>query len=88
MKKEVKNETEEKMDLLDDNKKNEIYKLQKKPNLEEDEKYDYLEEKYEKYRVEDLDFISQSSNEDIEEKINKMIELRKKINKEKNRCNC
>ena len=78
MKKEVKNETEEKMDLLDDNKKNEIYKLQKKPNLEEDEKYDYLEEKYEKYRVEDLDFISQSSNEDIEEKINKMIELRKK----------
>ena len=78
MKKKVKNETEEKMDLLDDNKKNEIYKIQKKQNLEEDEKYEYLEEKYEKYRVEDLDFISQSSNEDIEEKINKMIELRKK----------
>ena len=78
MKKKLKNETEEKMDLLDDNKKNELYKLQKKPNIEEDEKYDYLEKKYEKYRVEDLDFISQSSNEDIEEKINKMIELRKK----------
>ena len=78
MKRNKKNETEEKMDLLDANTKNDIYKLQKKTKEEEDEKYNDLEIKYGKYRIEDFDLYSQSSNEDIETKMNKMIQIKKK----------
>ena len=78
MRKKGKKETEEKIDLLDENQKNDIYKIQKKTKEEEDEKYEDIDERYEKYRIEDLDFISQSSNEDIETKMNKMIQIKKK----------
>ena len=79
MRNNAKNETEEKMDLLETNNKKDIYKIQKKTKSQEDEKYDDLDTKYEKYRIEDIDFISQSSNEeDIESKMNKMIQIKKK----------
>ena len=79
MRNNAKNETEEKMDLLETNTKKDIYKIQKKTKSQEDEKYDDLDTKYEKYRIEDIDFISQSSNEeDIESKMNKMIQIKKK----------
>ena len=74
MKKYGKKETEEKMDLLEtkeDN--NNIYKLQKRTNGEDED-----EDEYEKYRVEEIDFISQSSNDDIETKMKKMIEIKRK----------
>ena len=79
MKKEIKNETEEKMDLLETKgNNNNIYKLQKKLKNKEEDKLDDLDNMYEKYRVEDIDFISQSSSDDIETKMNKMIEIKKK----------
>ena len=79
MKKEIKNETEEKMDLLETKgNNNNIYKLQKKLINKEEDKLDDLDNMYEKYRVEDIDFISQSSSDDIETKMNKMIEIKKK----------
>ena len=72
MKKNRKNETEERMDLLETKKNyNDIYKLQKREKDED-------EDNYEKYRVEDIDFYSQSSNDDIETKMNKMIEIKRK----------
>ena len=81
MKKNVKNETEEKMDLLDTNIKQDIYKIQKKPKELEDEKYNALDIKYAKYKIDDdndIDLMSQSSSDDIEAKMNKMIEVKKK----------
>ena len=78
MKKKVKNETEEKIDLLDNHPKKDIYKIQKKPKGLEDEKYNELDKKYEKYKIEDDDYISQSSSDDIESKMYKMIEVKKK----------
>ena len=77
-KNEKKFETEEKMDLLETPDKNNIYKLKKKEKDKEDSKLDDTN-LYEEYRIEDLDdLISQSSNEDIETKMNKMIEIKKK----------
>ena len=81
MKKNVKNETEEKMDLLDTNIKQDIYKIQKKPKELEDEKYNALDIKYANYQIDDdndIDLMSQSSSDDIEAKMNKMIEVKKK----------
>ena len=37
-----------------------------------------LDELYSKYLIEDLDFLSQSSNDDIDTKMNKMINIIKK----------
>ena len=73
-KKAKKNITEEKMDLLDTKNKEDIYKLQKKTKAQKEDEKDI----YEKYRVEDLELISQSSSEDIETKINEMIQIKKK----------
>ena len=73
-KKAKKNITEEKMDLLDTKSKEDIYKLKKKTKAQKEDEKDI----YEKYRVEDLDLISQSSSEDIETKINEMIQIKKK----------
>ena len=72
MKKNRKNETEEKMDLLEgkDNNNN-LYKLQKREKREN-------EDQYEQFRVEDITFISESSNDDIETKMKKMIEIKRK----------
>ena len=78
MKNKAKNETEEKMDLLDEDTQNNLYKIIKKTKEQEDEKYDDIDTIYEQYRIEDIDFISQSSNEDIESKMNKMIQIKKK----------
>ena len=78
MKKKTKSETEGKKFLINTNPKKDIYKIQKKTKEEEDEKNEDIDTKYEKYRIEDLDFISQSSNEDIESKMNKMIQIKKK----------
>ena len=79
MKNKAKNETEEKMDLLDTDIQNDIYKIKKKTKEQEDEKYDDdIDTIYEQYRIEDIDFISQSSNEDIDSKVNKMIQIKKK----------
>ena len=73
-KKAKKNITEEKMDLLDTKNKEDIYKIKKKTKAQKEDEKDI----YEKYRVEDLELISQSSSEDIETKINEMIQIKKK----------
>ena len=78
MKNKTKNETEEKMDLLDTDTQNDIYKIKKKTKDLEDEKYDDIDTIYEQYRIEDIDFISESSNEDIDSKMNKLIQIKKK----------
>ena len=73
-KKAKKNITEEKMDLLDTKNKEDIYKIQKKTKAKKEDEKDI----YEKYRVEDLELISQSSSEDIDTKINELIQIKKK----------
>ena len=73
-KKAKKNITEEKMDLLDTKTKDDIYKIKKKTKVQKEDEKDL----YEQYRVEDLDLISQSSSEDIEAKINEMMQIKKK----------
>ena len=53
-------------------------KGKKKKNLKVKKEEDTKDNKYEEYRIEKIDLVSQSSEEDIETKMKKLIELKKK----------
>ena len=53
-------------------------KGKKKKNLKAKKEEDTKDNKYEEYRIEKIDLVSQSSEEDIETKMKKLIELKKK----------
>ena len=56
----------------------ESIKISKEENKVEETTLNDLDENYSKYHIDDLDFLSQSSNDDIEAKMNKMLNLIKK----------
>ena len=58
-------------------KKNEE-KNNKEENKNEETILNDLEEPYSKFLIEDIDFLSQSSNDDIDTKLNKMLDIIKK----------
>ena len=60
-------------------KKNEINK-NKEENLFNDSTLNDLNEFYSKYVIDDIDFLSQSWNDDINYKMNNMINKRKNLN--------
>ena len=64
-------------------KKDEINISNKEENKYNDSTLNDLNEFYSKYIIEDIDLFSQSSNEDIDKKINKMINKIKNVNNEK-----
>ena len=60
-------------------KKNEINK-NKEENIFNESTLNDLNEFYSKYVIDDIDFLSQSSNDDINAKMNNMINKRKNLN--------
>ena len=70
--------------IIKDKEENNKEKNNKEENKNDEMTLNDLDELYSKYLMDDIDFLSQSSNDDIETKMNKMINLMKKERKNNN----